>query len=32
MQKALDISIIGEKEKKILWNYFEKTAEFLKNK
>jgi len=32
MKTALDKSEIGEEEKEFLWNYFEKTAEFLKNK
>lgn len=31
MKTALDKSEIGEEEKEFLWNYFDKTAEFLKN-
>lgn len=32
MKTALDKSEIGEEEIDFLWNYFQKTAEFLKNK
>ena len=32
MKTALDKSDIGEEEKEFLWNYFQKTAEFLKNR
>jgi hemoglobin len=32
MRHALEISDIGKSEKEFLWNYFQQTAEFLKNR
>ncbi len=32
MSAALDKSEIGDSDKAFLWNYFQQTAEFLKNR
>ena len=32
MEHALDLSEIANNEKEVLWNYFQQTAEFLKNR